>query len=258
LIACAQRAFYWGGAEQCAPRLLRNARSRAPKGPSAISTTGSAEAKRERIRFCTHKHPMPRSEAAMRPSAGALTRLLGRTAEEGRGKGKVARTSVFEAIISGDFPMNIGSIKQNDAGIFVGKIATLTIAMTIALREVHSANPKAPKYEVLALSASRAWVQVGALFELFSNGTGEAFLNGKIEDPSLVAPLYVSAFRQEDGSYNVVWSRPTRRRDLASEMAPKSEDALPPLPGADDASAAPARDADAGLGQSSSEHAFAS
>src|SRR3546814_7382866 len=79
--------------------------------------------------------------------------------------------------------------------------------MTIALREVHSANPKAPKFEVLALSASRAWVQVGALFELFSNGTGEAFLNGKIEDPSLAAPLYISAFRQEDGSYNVVWSR---------------------------------------------------
>jgi uncharacterized protein (DUF736 family) len=77
--------------------------------------------------------------------------------------------------------MNIGSIKQNDAGIFVGKIATLAIAMTVALREVHSANPKAPKFEVLALSASRAWVQVGALFELFSNGTGEAFLNGKIE-----------------------------------------------------------------------------
>src|SRR3546814_9410772 len=79
--------------------------------------------------------------------------------------------------------MNIGSIKQNEGGIFVGKIETLTIAMTIALREVHSANPKAPKFEVLALSASRAWVQVGALFELFSNGTGEAFLNGKIEDP---------------------------------------------------------------------------
>ena len=125
--------------------------------------------------------------------------------------------------------MNIGSIKQNDAGIFVGKIATLAIAMTIALREVHSANPKAPKYEVLALSASRAWVQVGALFELASNSTGEAFLNGKIEDPSLAAPLYVSAFRQEDGSYNVVWSRPTRRRDLASEMAPKADEGLPPL-----------------------------
>ena len=94
--------------------------------------------------------------------------------------------------------MNIGSIKQNDAGIFVGKIATLTIAMTMALREVQSSNPKAPKYEVLALSASRAWVRVGALFELFSNGTGESFLNGKIEDPSLAAPLFISAFRLDD------------------------------------------------------------
>src|SRR3546814_8397482 len=92
--------------------------------------------------------------------------------------------------------MNIGSIKQNDAGIFVGKIATLTIAMTMALREVQSSNPKAPKYEVLAPSASRAWVRVGALFELFSDGTGDSFLNGKIEDPSLAAPLYISAFRQ--------------------------------------------------------------
>jgi len=144
--------------------------------------------------------------------------------------------------------MNIGSIKQNEGGIFVGKIETLTIAMTIALREVHSANPKAPKFEVLALSASRAWVQVGALFELFSNGTGEAFLNGKIEDPSLAAPLYISAFRQEDGSYNVVWSRPTRRRDLASEMARKADDALPPLPGEGETAGAPAQGAEAGLG----------
>src|SRR3546814_7693976 len=85
-------------------------------------------------------------------------------------------------------------------------------------------------------------LQVGALFELFSNGTGEAFLNGKIEDPSLAAPLYISAFRQEDGSYNVVWSRPTRRRDLASEMARKADDALPPLPGEGETAGAPAQE----------------
>jgi uncharacterized protein (DUF736 family) len=154
--------------------------------------------------------------------------------------------------------MNIGSIKQNDAGIFVGKIATLAIAMTIALREVHSTNPKAPKFEVLALSASRAWVQVGALFELFANGTGEAFLNGKIEDPSLAAPLYISAFRQDDGSYNVVWSRPTRRRDLAAEMAPKTDEGLPPLPGADETAGPATQPAEQGLGQSSAAHSFGS
>src|SRR3546814_15543260 len=73
---------------------------------------------------------------------------------------------------------------------------------------------------------------------------------------SLTAPLYISAFAQEDGSYNVVWSRPTRRRDLASEMAPKANDSLPPLPGEGNTAGAPAQGAEAGLGQSSAEHAF--
>lgn len=130
-------------------------------------------------------------------------------------------------------PVNIGSIKQNEAGIFIGRVSTLTIAVTIALREVRSANPKAPRYEIHALNqASRSWVQVGALFELTARETGEAFLNGKIDDPSLTQPLYVSAFRQEDGSYNIVWQRPQRRRDVAAALAPKdNDDTLPPLPG---------------------------
>src|SRR6218665_2975085 len=158
-----------------------------------------------------------------------MWRLCACSAERPRrgvGGGKLARTRCSRPS-SRRSPMNIGSIKQNDAGIFVGKIATLAIAMTIALREVHSANPKAPKYDVLALSASRSWVQVGALFELFSNGTGEAFLNGKIEDPSLAAPLYISAFRQEDGSYNVVWSRPTPPPHLASHTPPPPDNRPP-------------------------------
>ena len=153
--------------------------------------------------------------------------------------------------------MNIGTITQNASGTYTGKISTLTVAIVIALRTVQSANPRAPKFEILALSAARQWVQVGALFELASNSTGEMFLNGKIEDPSLDKPLYISAFRQEDGSYNVVWSRPTRRRDLASEMAPKADEGLPPLPGADETAGPATQGTEAGLGQSSASHAFA-
>ena len=37
--------------------------------------------------------------------------------------------------------MNIGSIKQNDAGIFIGRVSTLTVVMTIALREVLLQSP---------------------------------------------------------------------------------------------------------------------
>ena len=44
--------------------------------------------------------------------------------------------------------MNIGQIKQNDAGIFMGRISTLAVAMTIALKPVQSSNPRAPRYEI--------------------------------------------------------------------------------------------------------------
>ena len=148
--------------------------------------------------------------------------------------------------------MNIGTITQNASGTYTGKISTLTVAIVIALRTVQSANPRASKFEILALSAARQWVQVGALFELSSNSTGETFLNGKIEDPSLDKPLYISAFRQEDGSYNIVWSRPTRRRDAPTDTV-TTDDGLPPLPGAEEPAAPAGAD---GLGESSAEGGF--
>jgi len=152
--------------------------------------------------------------------------------------------------------MNIGSIKPTNSGTLVGKIATLTLSVTIALRELRSANPRAPKYEIFALSAAKEWVQVGALYELASKKTGEIFLNGKIEDPSLDKPLYISCFRQDDGSHNVVWSRPVRNTDVDSAMTPRqADDPLPPLP--DGNSAATPAD-ETGLGDSTvSDEVFA-
>lgn len=152
--------------------------------------------------------------------------------------------------------MNIGSIKQNDSGIYMGRISTLTVAMTIALKPVNSTNPKAPRFEIHALTPGRTWVQVGALFELFSNNTGEAFLNGRIDDPSLAAPLQISAFHQDDGSYNIVWSRPTRRRDVTAQLAAK-QDELPPF-GSDEGagtSAGSGDNAGDGLGETTAEFA---
>jgi len=151
--------------------------------------------------------------------------------------------------------MNIGQIKQNEAGIFMGRISTLAVAMTIALKPVQSTNPRAPRFEIHALTPGRTWVQVGAFFELNSNNTGEAFLNGRIDDPSLAQPLQVSAFRQEDGSYNIVWQRAQKRRDVTSALGIKSdEDPAPPF-GADGSTgtagmADNAGAGDDGLGQS--------
>ena len=126
--------------------------------------------------------------------------------------------------------MNIGNLKINEEGIFVGRITTLAFTATVALREFTSNNDKAPAYDVMALSADRrSWVKVGALWEYASNETGEMFLSGRIDDPSLDKPLDISLFNQDDGSYNVAWRRPKAKRSLPT--ATNDESSLPSLPG---------------------------
>jgi uncharacterized protein (DUF736 family) len=125
--------------------------------------------------------------------------------------------------------MNIGTLKANADGVHIGRIVTMAFAATIALREFVSTNERAPAFDVMALSADRrSWVKVGALWEYSSNDTGEVFLSGRIDDPSLDKPIDVAMFRQEDGSYNVAWRRAQRKRTL-SGMASEGEDTLPPL-----------------------------
>ena len=98
--------------------------------------------------------------------------------------------------------MNIGNLKLNEQGTPVGRIVTLGFNAVVALREVNSTNEKEPAFDVMGLSADRrTWVKIGALWEYTANGTGESFFSGRLDDPTLAAPLDVAAFRQEDGSY---------------------------------------------------------
>jgi uncharacterized protein (DUF736 family) len=92
--------------------------------------------------------------------------------------------------------MNIGTIRANDRGALTGSIATLTVAMSFALRGVASNHPNAPRYEICTRSPAGAAVQIGALWEQTSKTTGECFLQGRIDDPSMARPLAISAFRQ--------------------------------------------------------------
>ncbi len=132
--------------------------------------------------------------------------------------------------------MNIGTLKANEAGIHMGRITTLSIAVFVALSPVNSTNAKAPAYDVMALAADkRSWVKVGALWAFNSATTGEEFLSGRIDDPSMDKPIEVQMFRQNDGSYNVAWRRPVQRAALPRvSSAGGDSDELPALPGGDD------------------------
>ncbi|MDR3529107.1 MAG: DUF736 domain-containing protein [Rhodopila sp.] len=107
--------------------------------------------------------------------------------------------------------MNIGTIRATERGHLAGTIATIAVAMNFVLRAVQSSNPKAPRFEICTRNPAGVHVQVGALWEQTSKATGECFLQGRIDDPSMKSPLAISAFRQDDGSYNIVWLRPRRR-----------------------------------------------
>ena len=107
--------------------------------------------------------------------------------------------------------MNIGEIKKNASGQLIGTVKTIALSLTIGLRPVMSNNPRAPKFDIVVLSGSRECVTAGAPYELASNKTGEVFYQGKIDDPSMVQPLYIAVFNRDDGSMVVAWQRPRRR-----------------------------------------------
>lgn len=150
--------------------------------------------------------------------------------------------------------MNIGNIKPTGDGRFIGRIASLTLNLQVALVAVNSTNERAPAFDIFALGGDRrTWVKVGALWEFSSNDTGEVFLSGRIDDPSLDKPIDVALFRQQDGSYNVAWRRPQRRSSVPSAPV-ATGDELPPLPGeTDGAGHTPPAD---GLGESTAPEAL--
>ena len=108
--------------------------------------------------------------------------------------------------------MNIGQFKSAN-GQLIGSIATATIDLArLGLRPVESDNERAPAYEIVTLNVARRWVQIGALWELTSNSTGEVFYQGKLDDPSLAEPLQITLFGNNDEGFRVVWNRPQPRR----------------------------------------------
>ena len=109
--------------------------------------------------------------------------------------------------------MNIGQFK-NASGQLVGSIATATIDLPrLGLRPVESNNERAPVFEIVTLNVARRWVQIGALWQLTSNSTGEVFYQGKLDDPSLSEPLQITLFGNNEEGFRVVWNRQQPRRE---------------------------------------------
>lgn len=121
--------------------------------------------------------------------------------------------------------MNIGEFKANN-GRILGSIATRTIDLPkLGLRPVESTNEKAPTFEIVALNVGNRWVQVGALWEAVAkHTTGEVFLQGTIDDPSLAEPLPIALFGNDTDGYRAAWRRPQRRDDFGPAIRTSRRD----------------------------------
>ena len=121
---------------------------------------------------------------------------------------------------------NVGKLKKNGDGVFVGRIDTVAFANVVALRPVNSQNPAAPRYEMMALTSARTWARLGGMFEQVKRTTGEVFYQGRIDDPIIRDPMDIVLWHDRDGGFSILWSRRRPRRDIP---AAQSEGDLPPI-----------------------------
>ena len=101
----------------------------------------------------------------------------------------------------------IGNFKKV-SGEFRGQIATLALqAKSVRIAAEEGASSNAPSHRVFVGD-----VEIGAAWEKRTLDD-RPYLSIKLDDPSFVAPIFAQLFEAEDGSYDLVWSRPTRRSE---------------------------------------------
>lgn len=101
---------------------------------------------------------------------------------------------------------NIGSFKKVGEE-YQGSIVTLSVqAKSVRIvPEDNRPNENAPTHRVFVGRAEigAAWAKQSA--------EGRDYLSVKLDDPSFVAPIFAQLFAAEDGGYDLVWNRQTRR-----------------------------------------------
>jgi uncharacterized protein (DUF736 family) len=135
------------------------------------------------------------SSALLRPFQGAAGRCpcLPPAIETAIGAGSRSRRSIMA---------NIGTFKKvgND---YQGEILTMSVQTKNVriIPEDTMANENAPSHRVFVGRA-----EIGAAWAKRSS-EGRDYLSVKLDDPSFTAPIFANLFDDEDGSYNLIWSR---------------------------------------------------
>lgn len=99
----------------------------------------------------------------------------------------------------------IGTFTKTGDG-FTGNVATLTLDTNVQVKPAEKTSEKSPDFRIFAGRA-----EIGAGWRKISNEKRE-YLSVRLDDPSLAAPILANLCEMENGEYDLIWSRPGRRR----------------------------------------------
>lgn len=92
---------------------------------------------------------------------------------------------------------------------FKGSIITLSVqAKNVRLvPDSGSTSDKAPSHRMLVGD-----VEVGAAWTNAANGDKRLTYSVKLDDPSFTAPVHAVLVERQDGDFDLIWTRPAKRR----------------------------------------------
>jgi uncharacterized protein (DUF736 family) len=96
----------------------------------------------------------------------------------------------------------IGSFIAKD-GKITGKIHTLALNASLTFLPNTSTGQDTPAYRVFSGRS-----EVGAAWQKTAESSGREYLSVRLDDPSFAAPIFANLIEQEDGTHELVWSRP--------------------------------------------------
>ena len=100
----------------------------------------------------------------------------------------------------------IGTFTKSGDG-YTGSVASLTLDAKVQIKPAEKTSEKAPDFR---LHVGRA--EIGAAWKKTSNEKRD-YLSVRLDDPSLPAPILANLCEMENGEFDLIWSRPNRRRN---------------------------------------------
>ena len=104
--------------------------------------------------------------------------------------------------------MNLGTFTKDETGIFTGTALTLINRFDLEIRPVEVVG-NGPEFRIYRQGTA---LEVGFARHEFGKKSGKAYLNMLIDTPELPQGVWMALVREEDGSYQLKWSRPRKGR----------------------------------------------